>query len=46
MAVVMLLVLSLGAGNVFATARHEKTEDANLDYIVNITDATAIQKYS
>lgn len=45
MAVVMLLLLSLGAGNVFATLQPEKAGDANLDYTVNINDATLIQKF-
>ncbi len=45
MAVVMLFLLSLGAGNIFATVRPEKAGDANLDYTVNINDATLIQKF-
>lgn len=47
LALTLVCIMTLScAFSVFATARHEKTGEANLDYIVNITDATAIQKYS
>lgn len=45
MAVVMLFLLSLGAGNVFAAIKPATAGDANLDYTVNINDATLIQKF-
>ena len=47
LALTLVCIMTLScAFSVVATARHEKTGDASLDYIVNIHGATAIQKYS
>ncbi len=47
LALTLVCIMTLScAFSVVATARYEKTGDANLDYIVNITDVTATQKYS